>query len=128
MKIYAEISPGELFDKMSILEIKRARIRNEEKLRNIELELDLLKATYDETISTSPRLVALYNEIKTVNERLWEIEDDIRRCERHRDFGEAFIRLARSVYHTNDKRAAIKRGINELLGARIMEEKSYASY
>ena len=128
MKIFAEISPGELFDKISILEIKKARIRDKEKLRNIELELDLLKSAGSGSIPSSPRLTELFNEIKAVNERLWEIEDDIRRCERNNDFGEEFIRLARSVYHTNDRRSAIKRGINELLGARIKEEKSYAPY
>jgi hypothetical protein len=128
MKIYAEISPGELFDKIVILEIKKARIRDGEKLRNIEVELDLLKGIWSENIPSSPKLNTLYKEMKTVNERLWDIEDDVRRCERNNDFGEEFIRLARSVYLTNDRRSAIKREISELLGARIMEEKSYEPY
>jgi hypothetical protein len=128
MKVYAEISPGELFDKITILEIKKSRIRDEEKLRNIGVELDLLKGVWSENIPSSPKLSTLYNEIRAVNERLWDIEDDIRRCERNKDFGEEFIGLARSVYLTNDRRSTIKRSINELLGARIMEEKSYEPY
>ncbi|MFO7598289.1 MAG: DUF6165 family protein [Candidatus Desulfacyla sp.] len=128
MKITAEISPGELFDKITILEIKKARIRDEEKLRNIELELDLLRGVWSDNIPPSPKLRALYNQIKVLNERLWDIEDDIRRCERNSDFKEEFVRLARSVYLTNDKRSSIKREINKLLGSRIMEEKSYEAY
>ena len=128
MKITAEISPGELFDKITILEIKKARFRDKEKLRNVEVELDLLKGVWSENVPSSPELDRLYNELKTVNERLWDIEDDIRRCERSNDFGEAFIGLARSVYRMNDRRSSIKRAINELLGGRIMEEKSYEPY
>ena len=128
MKITAEISPGELFDKISILEIKRARFENKEKLRNVKVELDLLKGVWSENVPSSTELDRLYNELKTVNERLWDIEDDIRRCERSNDFGEAFIGLARSVYRMNDRRSSIKRAINELLGGRIMEEKSYEPY
>jgi len=128
MKITAEVSPGELFDKITILEIKRARFRDKEKLRHVEVELDLLKGVWSENVPSSPELGTLYNELKTVNERLWDIEDDIRRCERNNDFSEAFIGLARSVYHMNDRRSSIKRAINELLGSRIMEEKSYEPY
>jgi hypothetical protein len=128
MRLHAEISPGELFDKISILEIKKARIQDEEKLCNIEMELGLLKGVWSENVPSSPKLSTLYDEIKIVNERLWDIEDDIRRCERNNDFSEEFIRLARSVYLTNDRRSSIKRAINELLGARIMEEKSYEPY
>jgi len=128
MKIYAEISPGELLDKISILEIKKERILNKEKLSNIEVELDLLRDIYHQNIPSSPSLSKLYNEIITVNRQLWDIEDDIRRCERNSDFGDAFIRLARSVYRTNDKRSRIKRAINEFLGAHILEEKSYEPY
>ena len=128
MKITAGISPGELFDKISILEIKRARFENKEKLRNVKVELDLLKGVWSENVPSSTELDRLYNELKTVNERLWDIEDDIRRCERSNDFGEAFIGLARSVYRMNDRRSSIKRAINELLGGRIMEEKSYEPY
>ena len=128
MKITAEISPGELFDKITILEIKKARFRDKEKLRNVEVELDLLKGVWSKHVPSSPELSTSYNELKTVNERLWDIEDDIRRCERNNDFGEAFIGLARSVYRMNDRRSSVKRAINELLGGRIMEEKSYEPY
>ncbi|MCD6305112.1 MAG: hypothetical protein J7M32_02345 [Deltaproteobacteria bacterium] len=128
MKICAEISPGELFDKIAILEIKKARIRDLEKLRHIETELDLLKEARSRQIPASAALGSLYREIKEVNERLWEIEDAIRRCERNKEFGEDFVRLARSVYLTNDRRSRIKKEINERLGARIVEEKSYEPY
>lgn len=128
MKINAEISPGELFDKIAILEIKKVRIGDKEKLRHVEVELGLLEGVRAENIPSSPKLSTLYNEIKSVNERLWDIEDDIRRCERNNDFGEDFIGLARSVYLNNDLRSSIKRSINELLGSRIMEEKSYEPY
>ena len=128
MKICAEISPGELFDKIAILEIKKARIRDLEKLRHIKTELDLLKEAKSRQIPASAALGSLYREIKEVNERLWEIEDAIRRCERNKEFGEDFVRLARSVYLTNDRRSRIKKEINERLGARIVEEKSYEPY
>jgi len=128
MKVCAEISPGELFDKIAILEIKKARIQDVEKLRHIETELDLLKEAMFRQIPASAALSSLYREIKGVNECLWEIEDAIRRCERNKDFGQDFVRLARSVYLTNDRRSRIKREINERLGARIMEEKAYEPY
>lgn len=122
------IAPGELIDKITILRIKSERISDEAKLKNVRTELDILTATQKEHVPASDEMVRLEAALKTVNEALWEIEDDIRDCERQGDFGEEFIRLARAVYVTNDKRAALKKEINLLLGSTIVEEKSYAEY
>ncbi|WP_233352847.1 DUF6165 family protein [Maricaulis alexandrii] len=126
--IMTAIAPGELIDKITILRIKSERIRDEAKLKNVRTELDILTATQKEHVPASDEMVRLEAALKTVNEALWEIEDDIRDCERQGDFGEEFIRLARAVYVTNDKRAALKKEINLLLGSTIVEEKSYAEY
>ena len=122
------VSPGELIDKITILEIKSERITVEDKLNNIRTELGLLATARDRCIARSPELDALTADLKAVNEQLWDIEDAIRMCEQQADFGPRFIELARSVYYSNDRRAAFKRHINELLGSSIMEEKSYATY
>jgi tetratricopeptide (TPR) repeat protein len=124
--ICIEVAPGELLDKIAILEIKNARIADAGKLRNVQVELAELTALRSEALKISPELSELVAELKAVNERLWQIEDDIRLCERDQDFGPRFIELARSVYRENDRRAALKRAINELLGSRLIEEKSYA--
>ena len=126
--ISVEVSPGELVDKITILEIKLKRIEDADKLANVKLEWETLCAARDEAFEPSNELERLSAELKEANERLWQIEDDIRDCERNKDFGDAFVELARSVYMTNDKRAQLKREINELLGSRLIEEKSYASY
>ncbi|GAB4137847.1 MAG: DUF6165 family protein [Planctomycetaceae bacterium] len=126
--IRVEISPGELIDKMTILEIKRDRITNAAQLRNVQHELAMLTQTHDQTIPKNAALATLTNELKTVNEQLWEIEDEIRICERDQNFGTRFIELARSVYRTNDERARLKREINTLLNSTLIEEKSYANY
>ena len=126
--IMTAIAPGELIDKITILRIKSERIRDEAKLKNVRTELDILTATQKEHVPASDEMVRLEAALKTVNEALWEIEDDIRDCERQGDFGEEFIRLARAVYVTNDRRAALKKEINLLLGSTIVEEKSYAEY
>ena len=126
--IMTAIAPGELIDKITILRIKSERISDEAKLKNVRTELDLLTATQKEHVPASDEMMRLQEALKTVNEALWEIEDDIRDCERQGDFGEEFIRLARAVYVTNDKRAALKKEINLLLGSSIVEEKSYAKY
>ena len=123
-----EIAPGELIDKITILEIKTERISDAAKLANVRVELDVLSASRDAALPASGDLTRLSTDLKSVNEALWEIEDDIRDCERAGDFGPKFIELARSVYITNDKRAALKRDINELLGSRLIEEKSYQPY
>jgi hypothetical protein len=126
--IMTAIAPGELIDKITILRIKSERISDEAKLKNIRTELDILQKTQAEEVPQSAEMTRLEGELKAVNEALWDIEDDIRDCERAKDFGEEFIRLARAVYITNDKRAALKKEINLLLGSTIVEEKSYAKY
>jgi hypothetical protein len=128
MNVTIEIGPGELIDKITILEIKAAHIAAREKLVNIRHELDVLRQARDATIPPSLALNDLTAQLKAVNQALWRIEDDIRDCERAGDFGQPFIALARAVYRTNDQRAAIKRQINSLLDAAIVEEKSYARY
>jgi len=122
------VAPGELFDKLTILEIKTGRIADEAKLTNVRRELELLRAARDATVTPSAELDALVADLRRVNEELWEIEDNIRDCERGQDFGPRFVELARSVYHNNDRRAALKRRVNELLGSTIVEEKSYQPY
>ncbi len=126
--LQVEVSAGELIDKITILEIKAERIADPEKLTNVHRELRSLTATREKALATSPELDEFTAELRRINEQLWQIEDDIRDCERKRDFGERFIELARAVYRTNDRRAAAKRRINELLGSELVEEKDYAAY
>ena len=126
--LQVEVSPGELIDKITILEIKAERIADPDKLANVHRELESLTATREKTLGPSPELDQFTAELRRINERLWVIEDDIRDCERNGDFGERFIELARAVYRTNDRRAAAKRSINELLGSELVEEKDYADY
>lgn len=121
------VSVGELLDKITILEIKSERIDDEEKLANVRRELEMLKEVFQERVKSSKDITRLFNELKTTNEQLWEIEDDIRRCESESDFGDQFIGLARSVYKQNDHRAELKRRINQLTGSLLMEEKSYVN-
>jgi hypothetical protein len=122
------IGPGELVDKITILEIKSERLASREKLANVRVELAALVTARDAALTPSRDLDTLTVALKRVNEALWQIEDQIRDCERNADFGARFIELARAVYHTNDQRAALKRQINDLLDAHIVEEKSYAAY
>jgi hypothetical protein len=126
--ILVEIAPGELIDKITILEIKAERLREPEKLRHVQVELAALSTVSKEALPESAELQQLKGELRAVNEALWQIEDDIRSCERRQDFGAGFIELARSVYRQNDRRAALKRRINELLGSRLIEEKAYQPY
>ncbi len=126
--VKVEISPGELIDRITILEIKAARITDETKRANIGVELGELTAARQGAVAASAGLAALTGELKEVNEALWDIEDEIRALEAAKDFGPAFIELARAVYKTNDRRSAIKRKINELLGSRLIDEKSYTPY
>ena len=127
-EILVPIAPGELIDKITILEIKCERITDKAKLKNVQHELVLLEKTWIESSHSGRDIIAQRKALKEINETLWEIEDDIRVCESKGDFGEKFRELARSVYITNDKRAAVKREINTLLGSSIFEEKSYADY
>ena len=127
MAIMVEIAPGELVDKLTILEIKLERITDALKLSNVRIEHESL-AKVAAGIPPSAPLRDLTARLKEINGRLWAIEDDIRDLERAKNFGTEFVALARSVYRTNDERAAVKRQINELLHSAIVEEKSYASY
>lgn len=126
--IFIEVGAGELIDKITILTIKSERMTDAEKLKNVRHELDVLSTGRDENLEDSAELRKLTADLKQVNEALWEIEDDIRQCERDKDFGEKFVALARAVYVTNDKRAALKKDINVLTGAQIIEEKSYTEF
>ncbi len=123
-----DAAPGELIDKITILQIKSERIDDAMKHANITYELATLTNALNLAIETSGQISELSYRLKDVNERLWETEDAIRDCERRQDFGPVFIDLARSVYRLNDVRSEIKRTINTILGARIIEEKSYSSY
>ena len=123
-----ELSPGELIDKITILEIKLERIDDAEKLKNVKNEWGMLSTARDAAVEPSEELERLSVELKQVNERLWEIEDHIRECERDKNFGDKFVELARGVYRNNDERSRLKRDINKLLGSRLIEEKSYAAY
>ena len=128
MSLLVPVSWGELLDKITILQIKTERIQDAEKLKNVHHELDLLVSVCDREISGLPELRDLVQALRQANERLWEIEDAIRLHEKEQDFGHGFIELARAVYMTNDRRAALKYRINTLLGSSVIEEKSYASY
>jgi hypothetical protein len=126
--IRVDVSPGELIDKITILQIKLERIGDAAKLANVRLEYDVLMQVYAREIAETAELRALGERLKTINEALWDIEDNIREHERAKTFDAGFVALARSVYRTNDERSAVKRAINELLASKIIEEKSYAAY
>lgn len=126
--IMIEVGAGELIDKITILTIKTERMSDPAKLKNVRYELDVLSTARDGYLEDGAELQKLTAALKEVNEALWEIEDDIRQCEADKDFGQKFIDLARAVYITNDKRAAIKKDINLLTGAAVIEEKSYTEF
>jgi len=127
-QILIPISPGELLDKITILEIKSARIESAEKKANVNNELGMLNKVWADTVTQDAEILSMRAELKSINENLWDIEDDIRDEERARRFGEKFIELARSVYVTNDLRADAKKRINLHLNSDIVEEKSYQDY
>lgn len=127
-EILVPVSPGELIDKLTILEIKQARISDAGKLANVRREKAALDATAAARLPATEALAALRGELRAINEALWEIEDAIRHCDRAGDFGPRFIELAQSVYRTNDRRAAVKKRINLELGSALVEEKSYADH
>jgi hypothetical protein len=127
-RIVIEISPGELWDKITILRIKAERITDASKLANVRFELAALEKVSVSATVHSAELKHCIDRLRAVNELLWNVEDDIRRCEQRRDFDAAFIELARSVYRLNDERGRIKREINVLLASSIVEEKQYADY
>ncbi len=126
MKI--EVSTGEILDKFSILIIKRSNIKDDVKLNNIQKEIDELLPMFISITCKDKKVYDKYIDLAIVNKELWSIEDDIRECERQKDFGDKFVQLARSVYITNDERAKIKKEINLLTNSGIVEEKSYESY
>lgn len=128
MALKVDVSAGEFLDKMTILEIKSERIKDEEKLRNVHKELELLRKTWVESPLSRSDVSTQVEHLKRVNESLWDIEDLVRLKEAAHTFDGEFIQLARSVYQINDKRAAIKRELNSLLGSELMEEKSYPDY
>ena len=120
-------SVGELFDKITILTIKAEHIKDPDRLRNVNRELGLLRSVEATCGPLGPDVLQLVSELQSINERLWAVEDELRACERRQAFGEEFIRLARAVYTTNDRRAAVKKKINILCGSQIIDEKSYGS-
>ena len=120
--IIVEVAAGELIDKITILQIKSERMTDAAKRTNVQLELTALQAVLARLPQSAERIQALTGELRAVNEALWEIEDAIRLCERNQDFGARFIELARSVYQQNDRRATLKRQINDLPGSKLVEE------
>ena len=127
-KILSEISEGELLDKISILEIKLDKIKDKENLKEINKEYKILKEVQSSSLEVTEKLKTLFKEIKEVNLNLWNIEDELRICEKNKDFGQSFIKLARDVYLNNDKRSKIKSEINKILGSNIKEIKQYVDY
>ena len=127
-KILVEVSVGELFDKISILEIKKDKIKDKEKLNYILDEYNLLKEQMIDKVKLNEKLSGLFDALKDINSKLWVIEDDKRLCEKNSDFGENFIKLSRDIHFLNDKRASIKLEINNQTGSKIKEIKEYTSY
>ena len=126
--IHVPVSPGEVLDKITILEIKSERMTDPEKVANVRVELALLQKTWSGAVTEDDVIRRLHDELKEINEALWEIEDDIRDKERVKEFDERFIELARAVYFTNDRRSEVKKKLNLHLGSQIVEEKSYQDY
>jgi hypothetical protein len=127
-KILVEVSVGELLDKISILEIKKEKIKDAEKLKFINDEYEILKSEFDKNVKSDDRLTKLFEVLKEINSRLWIIEDDKRLCEKNSDFGEKFIKLSRDVHLLNDNRAKLKLEINNYTGSKIKEIKEYTKY
>ena len=127
-KILVEVSVGELLDKISILEIKKEKIKDPEKLKFINDEYEVLKNQLNQNVKSDDKLDNLFNSLKDINSKLWVIEDDKRLCEKNSDFGEKFIKLSRDVHFLNDDRAKIKLEINNHTGSKIKEIKEYTSY
>ena len=127
-KILVEVSVGELLDKISILEIKKGKIKDSEKLNFINDEHSILKEQLDKNVNSDDKLSSLYESLKKINAKLWIIEDEKRLCEKNSDFAENFIKLSRDVHFLNDDRAKIKLEINHHTGSKIKEIKEYTSY
>ena len=127
-KIIVEVSVGELLDKISILEIKKEKIKDPEKLKFISNEHSILKDQFEKNVKSDDKINKLFQDLKEINAKLWDIEDDKRDCEKNKDFGEKFIKLSRDVHFLNDDRAKIKLKINDHTGSIIKEIKEYTSY
>ena len=127
-KILVEVSAGELLDKISILEIKLEKIQDPEKLKYIKDEYKILKKQLNLNINKDNKIDNLFKSLKEINYKLWVIEDDKRKCEKNKNFGESFIKLSRDVHFLNDKRAMIKLSINDYTGSKIKEIKEYTDY
>ncbi len=127
-KILVEVSVGELLDKLTILEIKKDKIKDAEKLKFINLEYDSLKEQYDKNVKVDEKIKSLFSELKEINAKLWDIEDNKRQCEKDSKFGDHFILLSREIHFLNDKRASIKLEINNHTGSKIKEIKEYTKY
>ncbi len=128
VELLVPIAPGELIDKITILQIKSERIEDAEKLENVRTELGFLSDISEKKLPATDELSRLSSDLKAVNERIWDLEDEIRDFERNKQFDAAFEKAARSIYKTNDERAALKKEINIFLGSNIVEEKSYTDY
>lgn len=128
MTIHIPVASGELFDKITILEIKQENLKDPAKLANVAVELKALAEVAAQTFPDTEALKTLVSDLKKTNKEIWDLEDTIRDCERGQDFGQRFVETARMIYKTNDRRAAIKREINIYLGSALIEEKSYAAY
>ena len=127
-KILVEVSIGELLDKISILEIKKGKIKDPEKLEFINDEYNILKGQLDKNVKSDEKLDNLFQSLKEINSKLWAIENEKRMCEKNSNFGEKFIKLSRDVHLLNDKRAKIKLEINDYSGSKIKEVKEYTDY
>ena len=127
-KILVEVSVGELLDKLSILEIKKEKIKDNDKLKFINEEYKILKSEFDKNVKSDVTLDKLFDVLKEINSRLWIIEDDKRMCEKNSDFGEKFVKLSRDVHLLNDNRAKLKLEINNYTGSKIKEIKEYTKY
>ena len=127
-KIVVEVSVGELLDKISILEIKKEKIKDPEKIKFINDEYNVLKDQFNKNVKSDEKLDSLFKSLKEINSKLWVIEDNKRLCEKNSDFGEEFIKLSRDVHFLNDDRAKIKLKMNNLTGSKIKEIKEYTNY
>jgi|TARA_Y100000816_G_scaffold281696_1_gene256492 hypothetical protein len=127
-KILVEVSVGELFDKISILEIKKEKIKDPKKLKHINDEYNILDEQLKKNVNSDEKISKLFHTLKEINSKLWVIEDEKRLCEKNSDFGENFVQLSRNVHLLNDKRANIKLEINNITGSKIKEVKEYTNY
>ena len=127
-KILVEVSVGELLDKISILEIKKEKIKDNSKLKFIDDEYNVLKEQLKNNVKNDEKLNKLFLSLKEINSKLWVIEDDKRMCEKNSDFSEKFVELSRNIHFLNDKRAKIKLEINQITGSKIREVKEYTAY